>query len=434
MAAKPGDRVSVVTADEKVEGVLMPEEKEFVVLKLDTGYNMGIDKTRVREIQVIKDYQEKKASSAPSEQKKGLPTIAILHTGGTIASKVDYETGGVIAKFEPSELLAMFPELKDIANIKSRLVRQMFSEDIRFAHYNILAREVEKEVKDGADGIIITHGTDTMHYTAAAMSFMLNNLGVPVLLVGAQRSSDRGSSDAFLNLVSAAHFIAHSKDFAEVGICMHADESDDWCVILPGTKSRKMHSSRRDAFQSVNVAPWARVNIKEKKIDFLRTGYRKRAKTNVSVRPFKEDLKVGLLKVHTNMYASEFAAYKGFDGLIIEGTGLGHLPLNELDDFTKEHTSIASAVQQLIKAGTVVAIATQTIFGGVDINVYSTGRKELELGIIGNETDMTPETGFIKLAWLLSNSPKDKVKELYATNLVGEISKRLEKVEPKKFS
>jgi glutamyl-tRNA(Gln) amidotransferase subunit D len=292
---------------------------------------------------------------------------------------------------------------------------------------------VEKEIKDGADGIIVTHGTDTMHYTAAALSFMLNNLGAPVILVGAQRSSDRGSSDAGLNLLSAAHFIAGTKDFAEVALCMHEGLDDDWCTILPGTKSRKMHSSRRDAFQAVNVLPWARVNATENKIELLRTGYRKRAKTTVSVRPFKEQLKVGLLKAHTNMYASEFEPYKGFDGLVLEGTGLGHLPINEIDELTAEHAKIAGAIEQLTKAGTAVAIATQTIHGRTDLNVYSTGRKMQELGIIGNDTDMTPETAFIKLAWLLSNAPKNKIKDMFETNLVGEISARLEKVEQKKF-
>lgn len=450
MAAKPGDRVKVVTAEESIEGVLMPEsgsadegqpdrgsarpdEKDFVVLKLDTGYNLGIDKKRVREIQVVKEYKAKTATPAAEKPKSGLPTIAILHTGGTIASKVDYETGGVVAHFSPEELLGMFPELKEIANIKSRLVRQMFSEDMRFAHYNLLAHEVEKEIKAGVDGVIITHGTDTMHYTAAALSFMLNNLGVPVILVGAQRSSDRGSTDAALNLLSAAFFIVASKDFAEVALCMHEGIDDDWCVILPGTKSRKMHSSRRDAFQAINVAPWARVNIREKKVDLLRTGYRKRAKTAPSVRPFKENLKVGLLKAHTNMYTSEFEAYKGFDGLVLECTGLGHLPINEIDEFTKEHAKIAETIKKLTQAGTIIAATTQTIYGRIDMNVYSTGRKMQELGIIGNNTDMTPETAFIKLAWLLSNAPKDKVKGSYGTNLVGEISERLEKIESKKL-
>jgi len=432
--AKPGDRVKVVTAEETMEGMLMPEEKDFVVLKLDTGYNIGIAKNRVREITVVKEYKERKPELPKEEQKKGLLTIAILHTGGTIASKVDYETGGVIARFEPEELLRMFPELKEIANIRSRLVSQMFSEDIRFAHYNILAREIEKEIKAGADGIIVTHGTDTMHYTGAALSFMLNNLGVPVVLVGAQRSSDRGSTDAALNLLAAAFFITASKDFAEVSLCMHEGTDDDWCVILPGTKSRKMHSSRRDAFQAINVLPWARINVKEKKVDLLRTGYRKRAKTSVMVRPFKEDLKVGMLKVHTNMYASEFEAYKGFDGLIIEGTGIaGNIPINEIDAYTKEHTKITQAIKNILASGTIAAAATQTIHGGINMNVYSTGRKMQELGILGNYTDMTPETAFIKLAWLLSNAPKDKVKELYGTNLVGEISERVEKIEPKKF-
>jgi len=431
--AKHGDRVKIVTADETIEGTLMPEEKDSVVLKLDTGYNIGIDKKRVREISVVKEYKEKKLEMPKEESKKGLPTIAILHTGGTIASKVDYETGGTVARFTPEELLVMFPELKDIANIRSRLIRNMFSEDMRFAHYNLMAHEVEKEIKQGADGVIITHGTDTLHYSAAALSFMLNNLGVPVILVGAQRSSDRGSSDAGLNLLSAAFFITHSKDFAEVAICMHEGLDDDACVILPGTKSRKMHSSRRDAFQAISVPPWARVDIKEKKVDLLRTGYRKRAKTSVMVRQFKEDLKIGLLKVHTNMYATEFEAYKGYDGLILEATGMGHLPINEIDELTKEHTKIAEAIKKLVASGTITTATTQTISGGIDMNVYSTGRKMQELGIIGNYTDMTPETAFIKLAWLLSNAPKDKVKELYATNLVGEISERLEKIEPKKF-
>lgn len=432
--AKPGDRVKIVTQEESIEGVLMPEEKNTVVLKLDTGYNIGIDKKRVREIKVVAEYKTKKFEAPKTEPKKGLPTISILHTGGTIASKVDYATGGTVSKFTPEDIIAMFPELKEIANIRSRLIRNMFSEDMRFAHYNIIAKEIEKEVKAGVDGIIVTHGTDTLHYTGAALSFMLNNLGVPVILVGAQRSSDRGSTDAALNLLSAAFFITASKNFAEVALCMHESTNDDWCVILPGTKSRKMHSSRRDAFQAINVTPWARVNVNEKKIELQKTGYRKRAKTTVSVRPFKEDLKIGMLKVHPNMYAHEFEFYKGYNGIIIEGLGIaGNVPINEIDEATKEHLKIADAIKKLVNEGTIVAATTQTIFGSVNMNVYSTGRKMQELGIIGNNTDMTSETAFIKLAWLLSNSPKDKIKELYYTNLVGEISQRLENIEPKKY-
>jgi glutamyl-tRNA(Gln) amidotransferase subunit D len=214
---------------------------------------------------------------------------------------------------------------------------------------------------------------------------------------------------------------------------MHENISDEWCDILPGTKSRKMHSSRRDAFQPINVEAWARVNVKEKKVELLRTGYRKRAKTTVSMRPFKENIKIGMLKSHPNLTAHEVEFYKGFDGLVVEGTGFGHLPINEIDEETKEHTKIAETVKKLVQAGTIVAAATQTISGSVNLNVYSTGRKMQELGIIGNLTDMTPETAFIKLAWLLSNYPKDKVKEIYSQNLAGEISARLENIEQKKF-
>ncbi|MEM4246970.1 MAG: Glu-tRNA(Gln) amidotransferase subunit GatD [Candidatus Woesearchaeota archaeon] len=431
--AKTGDRVKVLTAEETIEGVLMPDEKDFVVLKLDTGYNIGIDKKRIKEIILVKEYQPTKTAMPKAEYKKELPTIAILHTGGTIASRVDYETGGVIAQFKPEEMLEMFPELKEIANIRSRLIRQMFSEDMRFGHYNILAQEIEKEIKEGADGIIITHGTDTLHYTGAALSFILQNPGVPVILVGAQRSSDRGSTDAALNLISAAFFIVASKDFAEVALCMHENINDDWCVILPGTKSRKMHSSRRDAFQAINTEPWARVNYKERKVDLLRTGYRKRAKTTPTIRKFKENVRIGILKMHPNMSAQEIEFYKGYDGLIIEGTGLGHMPINEIDELTKEHTKITEAIKKLVQNGTIVAATTQTIHGGINMNVYSTGRKMQDLGIIGNYTDMTPETAFIKLAWLLSNYPKDKAKEMYSQNIAGEISQRLENVEPKKF-
>ena len=189
--AKPGDRVKV-KADKEYEGVLMPnEETDSVVIKLDNGYNVGIDKKKVKKIEVVENYKEKKMKKEKTTHKKGLPTISILHTGGTIASKVDYEKGGVVSRFEPEELMDMFPELNEIANIRSRLIAQMFSEDMRFAHYSSMAKSIAEEIKKGVDGVILTHGTDTMGYSAAALAFMLENLPIPIILVGAQRSSDR---------------------------------------------------------------------------------------------------------------------------------------------------------------------------------------------------------------------------------------------------
>ncbi len=411
-----GDRVKVKTKKETIEGIVMPSSDDKVLmLKLDNGYNMGFEKKDIQSTNVIKKKKEVKGKVEKIKQKKGLPTVSILHCGGTIASKVDYETGAVKAKFKPEELLEMFPELKDIVNLKSRLVANMMSENMRFAHYNLIAKEVEKEVKAGVEGIIITHGTDTLHYTAAALAFILEGLNTPVLLVGAQRSSDRGSSDAFLNLKCAANFIANS-DFKEVGICMHSSAEDKSCVILPACRSRKMHSSRRDAFKAVNSKEFALVSgdgtVKKK-------NYPKKESKQLKLKLFKENLKIGLLKAHPQMFAEELNVFEKFDGLILEGTGLGHFPVEVGDSKTKEHDLILKEIGKLAKKMPVV-MTTQTIFGGVNMNVYSPGRKLIESGVLGNGLDISAETALIKLGWLLSNHKK--VKELWSKNFRGELS------------
>ena len=197
-----GDKVKVITKEKEQVGILMPnQETDSVIIKLENGYNIGIKKSKVKKIELVEKYKEKHTSSKPHTPNKKLPSITILHTGGTIASKVDYETGGVIAKFEPAELIDMFPELTKIGNFDSKLIEQIFSEDMRFEHYQKMAKAVKKEYDNAAQGVIITHGTDTLGYTAAALSFMLENINIPVILVGAQRSSDRGSSDAAMNLI-----------------------------------------------------------------------------------------------------------------------------------------------------------------------------------------------------------------------------------------
>ncbi|MBI4918532.1 Glu-tRNA(Gln) amidotransferase subunit GatD [archaeon] len=416
---KPGDRVKVESNLGTFEGVLMPEEENFLVLKLDTGYNISINKKQAK-IKVLEARKEPQEKPLKTEQKKGLPTISILHTGGTIASKVDYETGAVYNKFTPEEMLRMFPELQNMANISSRLLSNMSSDDMRFSHYNIMAKAVDEEIKKGVKGVIITHGTDTMHYTGAALSFALENCPIPVLLVGAQRSSDRGSSDAASNLISAVTFIANTK-YTGVALCMHEHSDDNHCVILPGTKCRKMHSSRRDAFQAINTTPIAKINYDSKQITLLKGPSKTEGKFSLQL--FDEKLKVGLLKVHTNMFVEEFKAFEKFDGLVIEGTGLGHAPINEIDKLTKEHEKIFEVIKKLSKNMPVV-MTTQTIYGIVDMNVYTPGRRLLEIGVLGNYCDMTPETAFIKLAWLLSNHPK-QVKELFGQNLRGEISENI---------
>lgn len=350
-----------------------------------------------------------------------MKTISILHTGGTISSFVDTR-GGVSAQYSDKEILKLYPEIKSLAKIKSRLVANMLSENMNFSHYNLLAKEIKKEVNSKVDGIIITHGTDTLHYTSAALSFILESLPIPIILVGAQRSSDRGGSDASLNLVSAINFI-NKTDFAGVAICMHSSMEDTHCSIFPGLKVRKLHTSRRDAFKPVNSKPYALV-YHDKGFDWIRKDHKKiDKKLKLTLKLFNPKIKVGILKSHPNMLSDEIKFYSKFDGLILEGTGMGHFPIEEIDKDTKENSKILTELKKLA-AKMPVVMTSQCIFGRINMNVYNPGRKLQEMGILGNLNDMTAETAFIKLSWLLSNYSKKEAKTLISENLRGEISDR----------
>jgi glutamyl-tRNA(Gln) amidotransferase subunit D len=415
-----GDYIEIETSSEKIKGILMPNSiNNKLVLKLENGYNIGIDSKKIKSKKLIKKKTKMNIKISKIKMNKKLPKISILHTGGTIASKVSYETGGVTAKFKPEELLEMFPKIKKIANITSRLIGNMFSEDMNFSHYNLIAKEIEKEVKKGVKGIIITHGTDTMHYTSAALSFILEDLNIPIILTGAQRSSDRPSSDAELNLICATQFISNCNNFADVGICMHSGIDDSSCYILPGTKTKKLHSSRRDAFQVINSKPWAKVDNRGK-INYISTNFNKNKEKSLKLKLLNENLKIGILKTHPNLSKEEISIYSKFDGLIIEGTGLGHLGINKIDKFTSKNETIFNEIKKLSKKIPII-MCSQTNFGRVNMNVYGTGRKLQEF--IHSGSDMTSETTFIKLAWLLSN--KKNVKKLITKNLRGEINSRI---------
>src|SRR3989338_5453176 len=424
MAAKPGDKVRVIANDEIKEGILMPnEETGSVILKLDNGYNIGIDGKKIKKIKILEKFKAKKAvpeKEIKKDSKK--PTISILHTGGTIASKVDYKSGAVYSSFNPEDLLEMFPELFDIANFKSELIANMWSDDLRFKHFEIISKAIEKEIKKGVDGIIIGMGTDNLAVASAALAFIVENAPIPILLVGAQRSSDRGSSDAAMNLICAAEFIAKT-DFAGVAICMHEHSDDKTCAILPPTKTKKLHSSRRDAFKPVNDTIIARVDYNSRKIEFIKKSYNKKDKNRkLVIKPNMEE-KVGLLKIHVNMFPEQFEFFKGYKGLVIEGTGLGHTPGQVPNEICLIHKKIFPAIKKVIDSGCVVVMTTTCVFGRVEMQVYSKGRDLLNLGVIPSE-DMLPETAFVKLAWLLGNYKKDEVKELIRKNLRGEISER----------
>ena len=419
-----GDKIKILTNSEELEGIYLPSlNKDTFTIKLSSGYNIGINKNKIKEIKIIEKFKEKEELLPKLKYNQELKTISILHTGGTISSSISYETGGVISRFTPEEIISMFPELQKIANIKSRLISNMFSEDMNFNHYNILAKEIEKEIKDGVDGVIITHGTDTLAITSAALSFILEDINTPVILVGAQRSSDRGSTDAKLNLISAANFIAKT-DFQDIAICMHNSKNDDKCLIISPVRSRKFHSSSRDAFKLINEFPIAEISF-EGHVNFLKAHHKKENKS-LKLKLINPKLKIGILKAHPNMIAKEVSNYSDFNALILEGYGLaGNFPINEIDKYTKENKKIYSEIKKLAKKIPLIS-TSQTIYGRINMNVYSTGRLLQEAGVIGNYLDILTETAFVKIAWLLSNYPKNKTKELFHENLRGEITKRTE--------
>jgi glutamyl-tRNA(Gln) amidotransferase subunit D len=425
MGYKQGDKVKVITKDKEYVGIVMPHETHNLVIKLDNGYNVGIDKANIEKTELIEKFSPTEREQKGVEAKKGLPSILILHTGGTIASKVDYQTGGVVARFEPEEILNMFPELRDIANIDSKLLTNIWSENITFIHLKKWAKQIAEEIKNNSalKGIILTQGTDTMTSTSAALAFMLQNCPIPIIIVGAQRSSDRGSSDAAMNLVCAAEFIANT-DFKGVSICMHKQEDDTFCHILPPCKARKIHSSRRDAFRPINVKPYATIDYNTRKINWIDKP--KIEQAEFKLKPEMEE-KVGIVKTYINFNPKLFEAFKGYKGLIIEGTGLGQAPVFAQDKDSDKNKINFNALKELIESGTIVFMTTQTVYGSVQMHVYSAGIDLVKAGVM--EAKMLAETAFIKLAWLLGNYPKedsDKIKEMMQQNLIDEVFTRIE--------
>jgi glutamyl-tRNA(Gln) amidotransferase subunit D len=410
-------------------------DADALVLKLDNGYNIGVKFGPG--VKIAKAKEEKALRKAPeavvhAPHKRAVarinpqkPTIAILHTGGTVASRLDYRTGAVEPLFTAEDIVEMYPELKDIANIRARIVFQMFSEDMEPEHWTSLAREVYHEIREeGCDGVIIAHGTDTMHYTAAAMAFMLRDLPVPVLLVGAQRSSDRPSSDAGMNLVGAARFITGS-DWSGVALCMHASPNDDACWILPATRCKKMHTSRRDTFRPIDVQPIARIHTALNTIEMIAKDYPKRDVARVPKLDNVFEPHVALVKMRPGFHSDELKWHvENCHGIVLEGTGLGHAPINHGDEATKRHPELLKLLAEA-KRKCAIFMASQCPYGKVNLNVYSTGRELQKAGVL--PAHMTAETAFVKLGWVLGHTKdRQRVKEMMNQDVAGEIYSRTE--------
>lgn len=412
-----GDLVKVTSEGKTYEGILIPRpetgEEEYLVVKLKSGYNVGVRITPG--IAIAKIGKGAKPTFAPPqipEPKPELPKVVIMSTGGTIASRVDYRTGAVRSALSASDLYGVVPELSNIAQVDTQILLSLYSENITPRHWGEIAKAIAQQIPTGIDGIVIAHGTDTMAYTAAALSFALQNLPVPVVIVGAQRSSDRPSSDAATNLIGAVQ-IAVKAPFAEVALVMHETVSDTSIVAHRGTKVRKCHTSRRDTFKSINTSPIAR--IKEEQITMLTADFQERNTANrLILKPDFSD-EVALLKFHPGFNPSIIDWYteRSIKGIVLEGTGLGHVSRYCFE-----------AIEKANDRGVVVALASQCIWGRVNMNVYDTGRDLLNLGVIPLD-DMLPETGLVKLMWALGQTEdKEETKKLLKTNIAGEFSSR----------
>jgi glutamyl-tRNA(Gln) amidotransferase subunit D len=410
-----GDIIKVTSKNKSYEGILIPRfgEGAAIIVKMKSGYNIGINATSDVKVERIGKGTKPTFASPPiPKQNPNLPHVVIMSTGGTIASRVDYRTGAVRSAISASDLYGVVPELSDVAKVETEIVYSVYSENLTQQHWTELSEKVAARIEQGVDGVVIGHGTDTMGYTAAALSFALQNLPVPVILVGAQRSSDRPSSDAATNLIGAVK-AAGEAPFAEVGLSMHETVSDTTIAVHRGTKVRKCHTSRRDTFKSINAFPIAKVQNLQ--ITMQTDNYQRRdPKKKLVLKPNFND-KVALVKFYPGLDPAviDFYVERGMKGILLEGSGLGHVSKYCFED-----------IKRATDAGVVVALASQCIWGRVDMNVYDTGRDLLSFGVVPLE-DMFPETALVKLMWVLgqTSDPKEATK-LLTTNIAGEFTPR----------
>jgi glutamyl-tRNA(Gln) amidotransferase subunit D len=423
--AEPGDLIEVEKPGAPlIRGLLMPryelEEKPIIIVKLSNGYNIGIKVTPETKIRVVKKAESfvrtPGAPAALAEPPKVLPKekVLIVGTGGTIASRIDYETGAVKPSLDANEIVQAIPEVLKYVQLESEVIFQIFSENMTPKHWEKLAEAIARGIEKGYDGVIIAHGTDTMAYTAAALSFAFHKgLPVPVVLTGAQRSSDRPSSDSAFNLIASV-IVASKAPFAEVTVVMHGETGDTYALAHRGTRVRKMHTSRRDAFQSINDLPLAKIWPWSGKIEIINERFRKRGETDLVLENGFDD-KVAIVKHYPGMNGEiiDMLVDKGYHGIVIEGTGFGHVSDGAI-----------KAIERATEEGIPVVITSQTIFGRVNLNVYSQGRKMLKAGAIPLE-DMITEAAYAKLSWVLARTRDLKeVAKIMRTPLAYEIGAR----------
>ncbi len=409
--------VTLKTSKGEFAGLILPRSEmanpEHVVLKMITGYNIGLHVSCVESIAVhgrkVANY---KIPEKDFPYEEGQPNVKLFGTGGTIASRLDYRTGAVIPAFSPGELYGSVPELADICNLKTEKLYGVFSENMGHEQWIGLANAIGGAIKSGVDGIVIGHGTDTMHHTAAALSYMVQNSPIPIVMVGSQRSSDRPSSDAAINLINATTTAATS-DMAEVMVCMFGPTSDQYGLLHQGTRVRKMHSSFRSTFRTLSDIPLGKVD--RTGVTTFKDDYNlRRNDTSVDITAVFDD-RVSLVYYYPGMKPDIIDSLidNGYKGIIIAGTGLGHV-----------NRAMYPALDRAAKAGVTVIMTVQTLWGFVQMFVYETGREIMELGVVP-AANMLPEAAYVKLGWALGQtSDPEKVKEIMLKPISRDITER----------
>jgi len=409
--------VEIKTEKGGYKGIILPRSETadqfHIVLKLRSGYNIGVAAKYIKEIKTTgskEAHYKIPEKEFPYDPVK--PRVKLFGTGGTIASRLDYRTGAVIPAFSPGELYGSVPELADYCNLETEKLYGVFSENMGPEQWIGTALAIGREIEKGVQGIVIGHGTDVMHHTAAMLSFMVQNTPVPIVMVGSQRSSDRPSSDAALNLIHAVKTAAES-DIAEVMVCMFGPTSDEYGLLHRGTRVRQMHSSYRSTFRTIGDIPIAQVS--REKITPLREDYKKRRlDKNVIVNTSFEE-KVSIVYYYPNMKPDiiDSLVDNGYKGIVIAGTGLGHV-----------NKPVYPALKRAHEKGVAVYMTVQTLWGYVQMYVYDTGRDMMELGVVPGE-NMLPEVAYMKLCWALGQTNDlEKVKEIMLTPIAGEITER----------
>ena len=409
-------------------GVVLPgAASDHITLKLINGYNVSHPLSEITALEIIAEPTDITSNKPmPLEQNNQLPKVTIIHTGGTIASKVDYATGAVVARFEPAEILAGMPELANIAYIESIKLGNMWSDDIRPQHWNAMIDAAQNAFESGSVGVVITHGTDTMHFSSAALAFAFAGNGGRaagrIVFTGSQRSSDRGSSDATENLLSAVHWAANGPESTGESdttvTVMHAGSGDGFCAVNPGVGVRKLHSTRRDAFQTVNHNTLAMINFSRAGIDDDSSANSPSREISAPTR-FDTSLKIAQFIAGPHLHGDLITAAEsaGYAAAIIHGTGLGHLPIEDQMNDAPENLALFEIVKN---CKIPIIIANQCIHGPVDMNVYSKGRIQQEIGILGHGSTSSPEALLAKVHWILSQG--FDLGEKLGKNLCGENS------------